>query len=114
MENACTMLQSEAKGLLGGDQKTAGLGDNIEIAVDGGKACVGVASRIIGGGSHDDPARDIGEVAVAQEFGSTVTTPRSFLGAAAARRLDDVGSVLAEGFAGAFRRGLRGGADQRR
>ncbi len=107
MQSACTVLQSEARAIIAEEDNSARLGDNIETVVDGDNAWVGVASGIIGCNGHDESELDIGEEAVAREFGSAVTPPRPFLGAAAARRLDDVGSGLAEVLAGAFRRGLR-------
>jgi hypothetical protein len=114
LERVCAMLQGEARAIIGDDEKSARLRDNIKTAVDGDDACVGVPGGIIGDGSCDDRKRDIGEEAVAREFGGTATPALSFLGAAAARRLEDVGSGLAEDLAEAFRRSLPGAAGHAR
>jgi hypothetical protein len=71
------------------------LGDAVGVAVDGGTGQVGVPERV-------------GDAALAAEFGTESTPSQPFLGAAAARRLDDVGEVLASGWLSAWRQSLQG------
>jgi hypothetical protein len=58
------------------------------------EGAVGVASAMVGSGSHADPVRDIGVVAEAMELGTRRVPPRSFLGLAAARLANRVAEYL--------------------
>ena len=59
------------------------LRDHILTEAHGNHAVVGVPSVIVGDGTKENPARDIGMVATVMEFGSAKVPPRSFLGRAA-------------------------------
>lgn len=73
----------------------------VEAAIGGGKAAVGVHDRIVGGGSRADPERNIGDVAVWMELG-TPDAPnpipaRPFLTTGAIEEMDAVGHAIAAG-----------------
>jgi hypothetical protein len=71
------------------------LRDAIEMAVGAGKAVVGVPNRTVGDGSRGNPLRDIGQVAIEQELGTTHTPARSFIGSAAFRKKDEAVDLAA-------------------
>ena len=59
------------------------LHDHIEISYDSREAAIGVPDEVVGSGDDGDHVRNIGDVAVALEFGTRTMPPRSFLGRAA-------------------------------
>lgn len=63
--------------------RTGTLRDNIERVSTEYEAEVGVPDRVVGDGSRANPTRNIGDVAIAQEIGTDMIPPRSFLGHAA-------------------------------
>ena len=74
---------------------TGALLDSVTGAVESdGRAAVGVASEMVGNGSPGDEMRDIGAVAVAQEFGTDKVPQRSFLGVGAFRSAERAAEVF--------------------
>lgn len=69
--------------------------DAIEMAAGDGRAAVGVPNRMVGDGSRQNPIRDIGQVAIDQEFGTSRTEPRSFIGSAAFRKTHEAVDLVA-------------------
>lgn len=62
--------------------RTSELHDHIELSVSRHKAVIGVRDEIVGDGTRENPTRNIGDVAVWQEFGTHYMPRRSFLGRA--------------------------------
>jgi hypothetical protein len=62
--------------------RTGELRDHIELSIGHHKAVVGVPDETVGDGTPENPVRNIGDVAVWQEFGDRNMPARSFLGRA--------------------------------
>jgi hypothetical protein len=84
--------------------RTGELRDAIELATDFNGAVIGVPDREVGAGTPEDPLRNIGDVAVDQEFGTRKMPARSFLGRAAHKKAKEAVHIIAK----ALVRGLSG------
>lgn len=84
--------------------RTGELRDAIEMAVTQNHGVVGVPSRVVGNGTPEDPARDVGDVATELELGTRHMPPRSFLGRALFVKTQEVvaiiGHAVIQGLAG--------------
>jgi hypothetical protein len=79
---AAEELRDEARAAL--DDDPDGIGDHIEITIEGNQATIGV------------PAGPIGDAAVVREFGDVGSPPESFLGRAAFVHGERIASGIAE------------------
>jgi hypothetical protein len=84
--------------------RTGELRDAIEMALSVHGAVIGVPDRQVGSGTPEDPDRNVGDVAVDQEFGTVKMPARSFLGRAAHRKARAAVHAIAMGLL----RGLTG------
>lgn len=75
---------------------TGALAANIEVSADANEAAVGVPHVPVGDGTPGNEARDIGVVAIVQEFGSGWVPERSFLGRAAYVARDRAAKVVVD------------------
>ena len=83
---------------------TGELKHHIDMTYEGRHAVIGVPAETVGEGTHVNPSRNIGEVAVVMEFGNERVPPRSFLGRAAVVAGEDAahvaGLIVSETIAG--------------
>jgi hypothetical protein len=63
-------------------ERTSELHDHIELSIGHHEAVIGVPDEMVGDGTKENPTRNIGDVAVWQEFGDRYMPARSFLGRA--------------------------------
>jgi hypothetical protein len=92
-----TMLRREEHGFTPNDPLlvTGELRLHIDKSFNPIKAVVGVPSEIVGDGSPGNHARDIGDIAVDMELGTSRAPARPFLGRAAYVKAHDVTRVVA-------------------
>lgn len=79
-----TQKDRERRGFRPNDPElvTGALQEHIDISYDAKHAVMGVPDETVGDGSHENPTRNIGDIAIEQEMGTSRIPPRSFLGRA--------------------------------
>lgn len=74
--------------------RTHELEHHIELSIGRHKAVIGVPDEMVGSGTTEDPSRNVGDVAVWQEFGTRYMPARSFLGRAGYVRGKDAAHAI--------------------